>query len=118
MTLIGAYAAESRVFNIYVMLAFGVLGYILRRMDYPLAPLVLGLILGPIADLGFRRALMQSRGSLIPLLQRPIGLLLLLAVAWIIYAGLKRTRQYYSANRTTLTSEILHSVESGGEDSR
>jgi putative tricarboxylic transport membrane protein len=111
LTLIGAYAAESRVFNIYVMLGFGVLGYILRRMDYPLAPLVLGLILGPIADLGFRRALMQSRGSLLPLLQRPIGIILLLTVAWIIYAGLKRTKQYYSPNRATLASEILQSVE-------
>lgn len=110
LTLIGAYAAETRIFNVYVMLAFGLLGYILRRMDYPLAPLVLGLILGPIADISFRRALMQSRGAILPLLERPIGIILMLAVAYILYAGVKRIILYYSPKHRTMTSEIMEEV--------
>jgi len=78
------------------MLAFGVLGYVLRQMDYPLAPLVLGLILGPLADTSFRRALQQSRGAIMPLLERPIGLILIACVVWLIWTGAKRTKQYYA----------------------
>jgi putative tricarboxylic transport membrane protein len=64
-------------------------------MDYPLAPMVLGLILGPLADVSFRQALMQSRGAFLPLLQRPIGLVLLAAVAWLIWSGVVRAKAYY-----------------------
>ncbi|MCL2000711.1 MAG: tripartite tricarboxylate transporter permease [Planctomycetes bacterium] len=110
LTLIGAYAAEARIFNVYVMLFFGILGYILRRMAYPLAPLVLGLILGPLADVSFRRALMQSRGMILPLLHRPIGLILIVCVALLIYAGVKRIIQYYSPQHQTLASEIRHEI--------
>ncbi len=110
LTLIGAYAAEARIFNVYVMLFFGALGYLLRRMDYPLAPLVLGIILGPLADISFRRALMQSRGALMPLLERPVGLVLILCVAWIFYAGIKRAIRFYSPQHVTMTSEILGEV--------
>jgi Uncharacterized protein conserved in bacteria len=111
LTLIGAYAAEARIFNVYTMFGFGVLGYILRRMDYPLAPLVLGIILGPLADISFRRALMQSRGSVMPLLERPIGLVLIFFVLLIMYAGVKRFIQYYSSHPKTMVSEILEEVE-------
>ena len=113
MTLIGAYAGEARIFNVYIMLFFGVLGYLLRRMDYPLAPLVLGIILGPIADISFRRALMQSRAAVLPLLERPIGLILIGCLLLIIYAGVKRIVLFYRPNRVTMTSEILKSVEEG-----
>ncbi|MDR1535692.1 MAG: tripartite tricarboxylate transporter permease [Planctomycetota bacterium] len=114
LTLIGAYAAEARLFNIYVMFFFGVLGYILRRMDYPMAPLVLGIILGPIADISFRRALMQSRGAILPLLERPIGIILILCLLLIIYAGVKRIILFYRPRRVTMTSEILEGIGGGG----
>jgi Uncharacterized protein conserved in bacteria len=94
--VIGAYAGGVRLFDVYLMLAFGVLGYVLRQMDYPLAPLVLGLILGPLADTSFRRALQQSRGAIMPLLERPIGLILLACVAWLIWTGIRGTRRYYA----------------------
>ena len=115
LTLIGAYAAEAKIFNVYIMLFFGLLGYILRQMHYPLAPLVLGIILGPLADVSFRRALMQSRGELLPLLERPIGLILLVCVGLLLYAGIKRMRQYYGSG-TTMAAEILKEVETGASD--
>jgi len=96
LTVIGAFGGAGRIFDIYLMLLAGIIGYVLRQLDYPLAPLVLGLILGPLADVSFRQALMQSRGSFIPLLQRPIGLILLAAVIWMIYTGVKRAVNYYS----------------------
>ena len=59
-----------------------------------MAPLVLGIILGPLADVSFRQALMQSRGSLIPLLGRPLGIILLTAIVLIAYSGFRRTIEY------------------------
>lgn len=94
LTVIGAFAGGVRIFDIYVMFAFGIIGYILRKLDYPMAPLVLGIILGPMADISFRQALMQSRGSLIPLIGRPIGLILLAAIIFIAYSGIRRAAEF------------------------
>ncbi len=94
LTVIGAYAGGVRVFDIKVTFFFGILGYILRKLDYPMAPLVLGIILGPLADISFRQALMQSRGSLIPLLGRPVGIVLMIAIGLIAYSGFRRTIEY------------------------
>src|SRR5918996_2714486 len=77
---IGSYAIASRVFDIWVMLAFGLLGFVLREMKYPMAPLVLGLVLGPILDTSLRRGLVLSDGSLAPFFVRPISLVLWLAI--------------------------------------
>jgi putative tricarboxylic transport membrane protein len=70
---IGSYAITSRVFDIYVMLFFGVLGFVLREMKYPMAPLVLGLVLGPLLDVSFRRGMVLSDGSLVPFFTEPIA---------------------------------------------
>ncbi|NMA21981.1 MAG: transporter, partial [Spirochaetales bacterium] len=53
----------------------------------------LGIILGPSADISFRQALMQGQGSLIPLLGRPVGLVLMVAIAWILIAGVRASRK-------------------------
>ncbi|MDR1740578.1 MAG: tripartite tricarboxylate transporter permease [Synergistaceae bacterium] len=102
LTVIGAYGGGVRIFDVYLMLFAGVVGYLLRQMDYPLAPLVLGLILGPLADVSFRQALMQSRGSFIPLMQRPIGWILMLAIAWLVWSGVKRAVEYYGKQREAI----------------
>ncbi|KAA2212562.1 tripartite tricarboxylate transporter permease [Teichococcus oryzae] len=61
---IGAYTISNSVFDIWVMLGFGILGYIFKKLDYPLAPLVLALVLGDRAEDAFRQALLGSAGSL------------------------------------------------------
>ena len=82
---IGAFAIASRIFDIWVMLAFGVLGFALREMKYPMAPLVLGIVLGDILDKSFRRGMVLSDGDLTPFLTRPISLVLwLLTLATIL----------------------------------
>lgn len=92
LTVIGAYAGNVNIFDIKVMFVFGMLGYILRKLNYPMAPLVLGIILGPMADISFRQALMQGQGSVIPLLGRPIGIILMLAIVWIAISGIHSSR--------------------------
>ena len=79
--VIGAYSINSSVFDIWVMLIFGVIGYLLRKLDFPLAPFVLGLILGPMLEKSLRTSLEMSAGDFTIFLTRPITVsLLILAV--------------------------------------
>jgi len=73
---IGSFAIASRIFDIWVMLGFGIVGFLLREMKYPMAPLVLGIVLGDILDKNFRRAMVLSDGSVEPLFTRPISAVL------------------------------------------
>jgi putative tricarboxylic transport membrane protein len=93
LTVIGAYAGNVSIFDIRVMFVFGIIGYILRKMNYPMAPLVLGIILGPSADISFRQALMQGQGSIIPLLGRPVGIVLMVSIVWIFVSGIRSGKQ-------------------------
>lgn len=91
LTVIGAYASRSSLFDIKLMLVFGVIGFILRKCGIPLAPVTLGLILGGTADTSFRQALTQGQGSVIPLLTRPMGAILLVVVAYSLISGSLKT---------------------------
>jgi TctA family transporter len=71
-----------------------VIGYGLHRNGYPFVPLVLGTILGSLADENLRRAVMVNEGQYLEMQMRPIGIALLLAVIWSFYYGIRR------ANRT------------------
>lgn len=71
---VGAFATASRLFDVYVMIAIGVGAYFLRRRGYEMAPLVLGLVLGPLLDKSLRRGLVLSDGSLAPFFTRPIAM--------------------------------------------
>ena len=76
LCVIGSYAITSRIFDIWVMLGFGLFGYILREMKYPMAPLVLGIILGDLLDKNLRRGLVLTDGDLTPFFTRPICMVL------------------------------------------
>lgn len=84
LCVVGSYAIASRLFDVYVMLAFGVIGYFLRRLNYPMAPLVLGIVLGDLLDKNLRRGLVLSDGDLTPFFTRPISLVLFLLVASVV----------------------------------
>ena len=82
--VIGSYALANRMFDVWVMLAFGLVGYAMERAGVPLAPLVIGLVLAPIGEEHLTAGLMQSGGSFSPLLTRPVSLVLsLIAVAML-----------------------------------
>ena len=86
LCVVGSFAIASRIFDVWVMLGFGILGFALRQMNYPMAPLVLGIVLGDILDKNFRRGMVLSDGSFEPFLTRPIAgvlaALTLITVLW------------------------------------
>ena len=91
--LVGAYSIRTSIFDVWVMLAFGLLGFFLRRFGFQVAPLVIGLVLGPIAENSFRQTSMMFRGDFSLLLSRPIAVcLLLLVVAFLIFVNYKKVR--------------------------
>lgn len=84
LCIVGTYVLNGRMFDVWIMLLFGLLGYFMRLNDFPAAPFVLGFILGPMADTNIRRALMLSKGSLMPFVTRPISLVLLIAMVLVM----------------------------------
>ena len=80
LCLVGAFAITQRMFDVWVMLVFGVVGFLMREMRYPMAPLVLGLILGDLIDINLRRGLLLTDGDPTPFFTRPISLVLFLVI--------------------------------------
>jgi len=70
---IGAYSVHNSMIDVWYMLIFGVIGYVFKKLDYPLAPLVLALVLGDLAENALRQSLIMSQGSLLILFTRPIS---------------------------------------------
>ena len=93
----GTIAAKPSVVELTMLAAFGVLGFLMRRYDYPIAPVVVGLILGPVAESQLRRALSISLGDPMVLVQSPfaatlLALALLALIAPFVLKGLSRFR--------------------------
>jgi putative tricarboxylic transport membrane protein len=84
--VVGSYALSNRMFDVWVMLIFGVIGYFLERAKVPLGPFVIGLVLEPIAEESLRSGLMLSNGSYMPLVERPMSAgFMLVAVIMLIW---------------------------------
>ena len=75
-SIVGAYALNNSVFDIWVMFVFGLVGYFLESQRVPLAPLILGLILGPMVEMNLRVGLVKTSGDLLPFFTRPISAVL------------------------------------------
>jgi putative tricarboxylic transport membrane protein len=73
LCVIGAYAVHSNFSDVFYLLPFGLLGYVFKKLDYPLAPLVLALVLGDMAESAFRQSLIISQGTLLIFFERPIS---------------------------------------------
>ena len=90
----GAYTLNNNVVDLMILWIIGILGFGMRVLDVPVAPCVVGLILGPLAEQQFRRALSISQGDLSVFFTHPISLLLLvIAVLLVIMPILLRRRQ-------------------------
>lgn len=87
--VLGAWAAGFTLFDVYAMFAFGVVGFILRQRDFPLAPMVLGILVGRLADTSLRRALLTYSSDIGAMLIRPIGLVLLAVVVFTVVSQLR-----------------------------
>ena len=82
---IGTYGISQSWIDLVLLYLIGGLGYVMRRYDFPTAPVIIGMILGPLAEQEFRRALTISQGDLTIFLQKPLSLTLLIlaAIAWM-----------------------------------
>ncbi|RAL21112.1 tripartite tricarboxylate transporter permease [Thermoflavimicrobium daqui] len=85
ISFFGVYAVQIHTFDLFLLVACGVLGYLLSKNDFPLAPLVLGLVLGPMIENNMRRALTTSNGDWSIFVTHPISLIfLIIAACWIL----------------------------------
>ena len=94
---IGTFALQASVFDLQVMFAFGLIGLLFRAAHYPLAPVVIGIILGPILEANLRRSLLISREGYWIFLERPVSASLVtinaLLILAMIYITIRRMRE-------------------------
>ena len=87
---IGAYTVHSSMFDVWLMLVFGVMGYVFKKLDYPLAPLVLALVLGDRAEDAFRQAMLGAGGDMMTFFSNGlVGSITALALAMLFWAPMR-----------------------------
>ena len=77
VAVVGVFSTSGSLFDVWLVAGFGLLGYLMRKLDYPSAPLILGLVLGGALERALRQSLMMSEGSLSILVSRPVSALML-----------------------------------------
>lgn len=90
ISLVGAFVAECSVFQVWLTVFLGILGYVLRKADYPAVPLAMGFVLGPLFEQYLRRSLSLSHGSLSIFVTRPMSLALIVLTCvfiWLLRRG-------------------------------
>ncbi|WP_085522724.1 tripartite tricarboxylate transporter permease [Tuberibacillus sp. Marseille-P3662] len=106
---LGSFAINNRVFDIWVLLLFGIIGYWMKSNDFPLPPFVLGVILGPMVETNLRQAI-STDSNLLLFITRPIsGVLIGLAVLSMIYSiySSVKTRHVANSNHSPPESKVL-----------
>ena len=90
LAAIGSFGIRNDMVDIWIMLAFGILGYVFKKFNYPAAPMIIGMVMGPLTEVSLRRGLRIEQYDLVPFLMRPIAgtilLLALLSVLWSFYS--------------------------------
>lgn len=92
-SLVGAYAAEWSIYHLWVALIFGVIGYLLEKYGFPVAPLALAFILGPIIERSFRRAIIRSDEGLMIFVSSPISITLLALTVVVVSFSIYKQRK-------------------------
>lgn len=91
VTVMGSFAISNTTFDVFVTIAFGLLGYVMRSFGFPIAPLAIGLVLGELAEVNLRRSMMISGGNAAIFFTRPVSLLIiLLAVLMLCMPTVKK----------------------------
>lgn len=102
ITAIGVYAVHATTFDLFLMVGIGIMGYILRKLDFPLSPILLGFILGGLMEQNLRRALSISNGELGILWSSPISMGVWALVALMLALPLLRIWRKRSLQRRAL----------------
>jgi putative tricarboxylic transport membrane protein len=99
---IGAYAVSNRMVDIWYVILFGIVGYVFKKLEYPLAPLVLALVLGDLAESAMRQSLIMSQGSLSIFFASPIAATVNgLAILFVLWPTVKAVRTWLHPEPTT-----------------
>jgi putative tricarboxylic transport membrane protein len=97
---VGVYGMRQSAFDLFLLYAIGVLGVVMRRFDFPTAPVVVGMILGPLAEAQLRNAMSIGEGSAAVFIQRPVSLILIVVVLAVLI--LPRLARVYSGRRQSI----------------
>jgi putative tricarboxylic transport membrane protein len=104
---IGAYAVNNRMVDIWYMVLFGFVGYAFKKLDYPIAPMVLALVLGDLAESAMRQSLVMSQGSPIIFFNEPIaGVVNSLALFFFFLPAIKAIRKRLRRRPTPPEAEL------------
>jgi putative tricarboxylic transport membrane protein len=98
-TFVGVYSVNGSLFDIYLLLFFGILGYFLRKLDFPVAPAILGIVLGPMLELALRQSMILSHGSWSIFVTEPISAALLAALVVMFVSRHLRTAFRWAIQR-------------------
>ncbi len=90
ISIVGVYSVNNSLFDVWLMGFFGLLGYLMRKLDFPAAALILGMVLGDALERALRQSLMMSQGDITILITRPISGTLLFLAALILFLPLAR----------------------------
>ncbi|MCB1515447.1 MAG: tripartite tricarboxylate transporter permease, partial [Hyphomicrobiaceae bacterium] len=94
LCFVGSFAPDTRMFDPWLVLLFGFIGYVMRKLDYPLAPLVLAIVLGPLAEDSFRQTMIADLGDWTVFFTRPLaGAIMFCAVLLFVAPLLKNLRR-------------------------
>ncbi|GAB3269527.1 tripartite tricarboxylate transporter permease [Microbacterium sp. Root53] len=110
---LGAYAANFQVFDIAVLLLLGVIGFFMRRHGYPVAPMVVGGILGPMAEEQLRKAMAISQGDPSILVRSPVSIVIYVALALLLIGGfwLRRRQARFEAAIPDVDTTTIRAVD-------
>lgn len=94
LCLVGGFAPSQKLHDVWLIVGFGVAGYVLRKADYPMAPLVLALVLGPLMERSFRQTLIAEQGNMMAFFERPIsGTFMAIAALFFVLPMLKHVKR-------------------------
>ncbi|TVP72100.1 MAG: tripartite tricarboxylate transporter permease [Rhodobacteraceae bacterium] len=94
LCIVGGFAPDQRMHDVWLIFVFGIVGYLLRKADYPMAPLVLALVLGPVMEQSFRQALIAAQGDVTTFVTRPLsGTFVALAAVFFLLPLLSKLRK-------------------------
>jgi len=93
LCVVGGYAPTQTMHDVWLMFVFGIVGYLMRKLNYPVAPAVLAIVLGPLAERSMRQSLLASQGDFTTFFTRPIsGTCMLIALLLVCYPLFKKMR--------------------------
>ena len=106
LCIVGGFAPSQKMHDVWLIAGFGVVGYLMRKADYPMAPLVLALVLGPLMEKSFRQTLIAEQGNMMAFVERPLsGTFIAISLVFFLLPLLKYVKKPSRARQTPLGSE-------------